>query len=212
MNYTLLKFLKPFFPQELLNIIRKQRDKKQLKKWQKNSCPVPPPHIVKQLTIKEYQQKSGHSTLVETGTYLGEMVEAQKKRFKRIISIELGVDLFIKAQKRFQNDKNITIMQGDSGKVLPLIIKDLNEPSIFWLDGHYSGGSTAKGEKKCPIFEELNSILSDKKLNHILLIDDSRCFVGNEDYPTIEELTKYVKNKNEKYQVEIKNDIIRFEI
>jgi hypothetical protein len=94
--------------------------------------------------------------------------------------------------------------------VLPLIIKDLNEPAIFWLDGHYSSGITAKGDKICPIFEELDSIFNNKPLNHVLLIDDARLFVDEDDYPTIEKLTKYVKNKNNNYQVEVKDDIIRF--
>jgi hypothetical protein len=175
-----------------------------------SGCPLPPPHIIKQNAIKEYQEKYGYTTLIETGTYLGNMVEAQKTRFKKIISIELGVELYEKAKERFKKDQNITLMQGDSGKVLPLIIKDLNEPAIFWLDGHYSSGITAKGDKICPIFEELDSIFNNKPLNHVLLIDDARLFVDEDDYPTIEKLTKYVKNKNNNYQVEVKDDIIRF--
>jgi hypothetical protein len=51
--------------------------------------------------------------------------------------------------------------------VLPLIIKDLNEPAIFWLDGHYSSGITAKGDKICPIFEELDSIFNNSKSRFI---------------------------------------------
>jgi hypothetical protein len=106
----------------------------------------------------------------------------------------------------------VTIVQGDSGKVLPNILLEVNEPVIFWLDGHYSAGITAKGEKECPIFEELDAIFSSKKFNHILLIDDARCFIGEGDYPTIAQLTKYVNSKNEMYQVEVKHDIIRFVI
>jgi hypothetical protein len=143
---------------------------------------------------------------------MGDMVDAQKTRFKNIISIELGVDLFKNASKRFRNDKNVLIVQGDSGKVLSKILLDINEPAIFWLDGHYSAGVTAKGDKECPIFEELSSIFSSKKFNHILLIDDARCFIGKGDYPTIEKLTEYIRSKNEKYQVEIKHDIIRYVI
>jgi hypothetical protein len=114
--------------------------------------------------------------------------------------------------KRFKNDKNVTIVQGDSGKVLPKILKDINEPAIFWLDGHYSAGITAQGDKDCPIYEELDAIFDAKKLDHILLIDDARCFIGNGDYPTIAKLTEYVKSKNPKYQVEVKDDSIRYVI
>jgi len=207
------RILKLFIPQILIDNRRNRRrsnfEKAQIKEWEDSGCPVPPPHIIKRNTIIEYQQKSGFSVLIETGTFLGDMVEAQKTRFEKIISIELDIALFNNATERFKNDKNITIMQGDSGKVLPEILKDIKKPAIFWLDGHYSSGITAKGEKECPIMEELDSILDNKMYNHILLIDDARCFVGEGDYPTVEDLTRFIKSKNEAYQVEIKHDIIK---
>jgi hypothetical protein len=209
MKKTMKKNLRLFLPQFMLNIRRRQIEMKQLKTWKENGCPTPSPHKLKQITITEYQKKYGYTTLVETGTFMGDMVEAQKRNFKKIISVELSIDLFEKAKRRFKKDKNITIMQGDSGKVLQRIIKDINEPIIFWLDGHYSHGITAKGDKECPIYEELDAIFSKNNLDHILLIDDARCFIGENDYPTIKELTEYIKSKNEKCQVEVKHDIIR---
>ena len=209
MNSSTKTFVRELIPLVLLNPLKRQLGKKELKDWKKTGCPTPPPHIVKQNAIAEYQQKYGFSTLVETGTFMGDMVEAQKRRFKKIISIELGVYYFTKAQKRFKNDKNVFLVQGDSGKMLSKIVEELERPSIFWLDGHYSGGKTVKGDKECPIFEELDAIFNQKKFDHVLLIDDARCFRGNNDYPTIQELTEYIKSKNEKYQVEVKHDIIR---
>lgn len=185
-------------------------EKKIFDKWQESGCSIPPPHLIKQMTISEYHQKYKYLILIETGTYMGDMVEAQKTKFKKIISIELGVDLFHKATKRFKNDKNVKIVQGDSGKVLPKILLEINEPVIFWLDGHYSAGITAKGDKECPIFEELDAIFKNNELHHIILIDDAREFIGKGDYPTIEELTEYVKSKNKNYNVEVKHDIIRY--
>ena len=207
-----LKRLKRFVPQCVLNALKRRIENYRLYQWNKNGCPVPPPHIVKQMAIAEYKNKYGYEVLVETGTFMGDMVEAQKKVFRKIYSIELGVDLFEKATKRFKNDKNVTIVQGDSGMVLPNILSEINEPAIFWLDGHYSAGITAKGAKECPIYEELDAIFNSKAFNHILLIDDARCFAGKNDYPTIVQLTEYVKSKNGKYTVEVKHDIIRFVI
>ena len=211
-RFSKLYTISDYLPQWITNPFRKLMDKIALKAWEKNGYPIPPPHIVKQLTIKQYRDNYNYPLFVETGTYKGAMVEAQKKRFKRIISIELGVDLFDKATKRFRNDKNITILHGDSGKVLHEIIPAINEPAIFWLDGHYSFGITAKGDKECPIFEELEAIFNSKNFNHILLIDDARCFIGKGDYPTIDMITEYINNKNEKYQVEVRDDIIRYTI
>ncbi len=199
-------------PQPVLNIRKKKNDQKQLAEWKQNGCPAPSPHIVKQITIQEYREKYQYKLLVETGTYLGDMVEAQKNTFSKIISIELGIDLFNKATRRFRKYKHITILHGDSGDVLPKILPEINEPAIFWLDGHYSSGITAKGNKNCPIFEELDAILSDDELNHVLLIDDARLFIGKGDYPTIEELEKYILDKNDQYKLEVKHDIIRCDI
>jgi len=204
--------LRSFVPFIILNPLKKQLGKVQFKEWKKNNCPVPPPNIVKEITIQEYQQKYGLMTLIETGTFMGDMVEAQKTRFHKIISIELDLKLFAKALKRFKNNRNVTILQGDSGNMLPKVLKEINDPALFWLDGHYSGGITAKGDKECPIFEELDAIFSSKKLNHVLLIDDARHFIGKGDYPTIDKLTEFIRSKNKEYQVEVKHDIIRYTI
>lgn len=209
MNKKIKEILEHFVPQVIHNRLRRQSGERQLVEWKKQGCPVPPPHIVKQITIQKYQQKYGNETLVETGTYFGDMVEAQKAKFKKIVSIELGVHLFEKAQRRFRKDKNVTIVHGDSGKVLHELVDKILEPAIFWLDGHFSAGITAKGDKECPIFEELDAILHNKSFHHVILIDDARCFVGQGDYPTIDELKGYIKTKNEKYFLEVKHDIIR---
>lgn len=205
-----LKFLMPLLPYAVINPVKRSVYKKELEEWNRKGCPVPPPHMVKQLTIAGYQKQYGYQTLVETGTFMGEMVEAQKKNFKEIISIEIGDDLFEQAKKRFRQDKNIRLIHGDSGKMLPQVVTTIKSPAIFWLDGHYSNGITAMGDTECPIFEELDAIFNNNNLDHILLIDDARCFTGENDYPTIEKLTEYVQRKKPLYNVEVKNDIIRY--
>lgn len=210
---SLLKLiLRPFVPRFIFDLLKKQSQKKQIKYWKETGSPLPPPNKVKQAIISKYQKKYQSQLLIETGTFLGDMVEAQKYKFKKIISIELGLELFRAAQKKFIKDKNVLIVQGDSGKVLSDILKNVNEPAIFWLDGHYSAGETAKGDKDCPIFEELEAIFDSKAFNHIILIDDARCFNGQGDYPTIENLTAFIQSKNQNYRAEVENDIIRYTI
>ncbi len=209
MKHIINYILNRFMPQRLRAELKKRE---QLKKWKSEGFPVPAPHIVKQMVIQEYQKRYSIAILVETGTYLGHMIEAQKNIFKKIYSIELGQDLFDKAVDKFKQDRYVLLFQGDSGKVLPEIVSQISEPAIFWLDGHYSEGITAKGEKECPILEELAAIFAHGNYNHVLLIDDARCFTGQGDYPSIDELVGIVKNKNENYQVEVKHDVIRFSI
>lgn len=165
-------------------------------------------HIQKQNIIVEYKNRFGLSILVETGTYLGEMVEAQKNNFVKTYSIELSKKLYKKAKKKFLSEKNIVLLQGDSGKRLSEIVAVLREPALFWLDGHYSGGITALGDKECPVREELASIFTSEH-NHIILIDDASMFNGTHDYPTIEEIKNIITQHNKNYSVEVKDDIIR---
>ena len=166
---------------------------------------------IKQYTIEEFQKKYGYSILIETGTFLGDMVEAQRNNFKRIFSIELQHALAEKARERFRDVDHIKILQGDSGNLLRTILKEVNEPAIFWLDAHYSGGLTAKGDKECPIYQEIDAIFATRE-NHLLLIDDARLFNGEGDYPTIDQLTKYIQDKDPRYKVSVDNDIIIYAV
>jgi len=180
----------------------------QLAEWEKNGRPSPPPHIVKQMVIEEYRKKFQTNILVETGTYLGDMVEAQRNHFEKIYSIELSDKLFKRAKKRFNAYTHISILHGDSGIVLNKLINEIDKPALFWLDGHYSGGITAKAEKECPVPDELEAILKSS-LPHIILIDDARLFNGTHDYPTVEEIKSIITNNGRNYLLEVKDDILR---
>jgi hypothetical protein len=166
---------------------------------------------IKQNVIERFQKECGYNVLIETGTFLGDMVEAQRNNFKKIFSIELQHDLAEKAKKRFRDLDHIKILEGNSGKLLKTILIEVKEPAIFWLDAHYSGGLTARGESECPIYQEIDAIFATKE-NHLLLIDDARLFNGEGDYPEIGQLTKYIQNKDPRYNVSVDNDMIRYVI
>lgn len=202
---------KIFIPNILKEIKKRNKIGKQFIEWDKlgYGYPVPCHRMVKESVINKYQQKYNYKTFIETGTCKGDMIEALKNSFQNIWSIELDDDLYKGAKKRFENEQKITVIKGDSGEILPQIINNLKEPAIFWLDAHYSGGKTAKGNKNTPILEEINAILKNA-YDHIILIDDARSFYSLKDYPTIEELRIYVQSKDNSYIMEVENDIIRF--
>ena len=175
-------------------------------KWELNGKPIPPPNKVKQETVARIAIEKDIDTLVETGTYLGNMIFAQRKNFKKIYSVELSPVFFEKAEKRFKSYKHIKILFGDSSDILPEILKDLKEPTLFWLDGHYSGGETA--ESNCPVLNELEAITSSPII-HEILIDDARCFDGTKGYPSLKEIAQLLSRKVKKYELEVDLDIIR---
>jgi hypothetical protein len=181
------------------------------KAWEKQNKPLPPPHEVKQTIVKEYQKKSGYKILVETGTFHGAMVYAQLNSFDSIYSIELSEFLYKKAVKRFKHSKKVHLYNGDSGEMLGRIVESLTEPAIFWLDGHYSGGVTAKGKTECPIMAELTAIVN-RKQPHILLIDDARHFTGKGDYPAIDDIQRFLTNKAVPFSLAVQYDVIRIEL
>lgn len=179
-----------------------------LRAWQQSGKTGAPPHSVKQKLISAYAKKYGTEILIETGTYLGDMVEAQRKNFSRIYSVELSHELWKKAVIRFSSFPHISILQGDSGKVLKDIMPKLNKPALFWLDGHYSEGITAKGDKETPVLEELETIFSSH-FSHIVLIDDAWCFNGKGDYPSVDQLKNMILQKNPAYKFSVEDQIIR---
>ena len=69
-------------------------------RWYKKGRPFPPPAIYKQETVKQYAKRFSISTFIETGTNIGEMVEATKTIFDRIYSIELDTNLYKTAKKK----------------------------------------------------------------------------------------------------------------
>jgi len=170
---------------------------------------ISPPHIVKQRVIRDYAKKYGLKFLVETGTYYGDMVEAMKADFDKIYSIELSKNLYEICLKRFEGLKNIELIHGDSGIELKYLMNKINQPTLFWLDGHYSGGVTAKGKKDTPIFEELQCIFDTQNREHVIIIDDVRCFGNIPSYPSIEELIDFIELKSSNIDIVIQDDSIR---
>lgn len=187
---------------------RNARERNAVSQWVAAGRPVPPPSLVKQNIVRHYARRFGLRTLVETGTYLGDMVDATQHDFTTIYSIELDRALHDRAKMRFAGHKQIHLLHGDSGAVLPKVLDEIHEPALFWLDGHWSGGITAKGERDTPIVAECEAVLRHHVNGHVILIDDARCFTGENDYPTIAEIRTLFASHS-CMQCEVEADVIR---
>lgn len=183
----------------------KFQQKREFKRWKPGNFPIP--RIQKQQIIKDFQKRFGINVLIETGTYLGEMIFAQKENFHKIFSIEIDHGLYKRAAKIFAPFKHIKIIEGDSSEKLEEVLRSLNGPALFWLDGHFSGGVTSQGYKPTPVLEELKLIMKHKCKKHIILIDDAGIFDGNNGHPKISEIQKIVKHSYENFDLE--DNIIR---
>lgn len=193
----------------LYDLVRPVLQKRQYRSWIRSGKMGAAPSLETQRIVREYAELFSIKTMVETGTFRGDMVNAQRNLFDKIFSIELDENLARKAQKRFRNLKHISIYQGDSVKVLPEIIKQIDVACLFWLDAHFSGGITAKSDVDTPIIKELSCIFDNCYQDYVILIDDARHFVGRNDYPTIEQLKERALQRHPDWNFEVKDDIIR---
>jgi len=170
---------------------------------------LPLPAFVKRSILKRTLLDYKLQTLVETGTQYGDTPWLFRNEVQDIWSIELSPQLAQLARRRFQRFPNIHIIEGDSTNCLAEVTPQLKTPTLFWLDGHYSSGITARGPLECPIYAELQSIFSDCKQRWVVLIDDARAFGTEKDYPALEDLQNFVRSARPNVDFTVENDMIR---
>lgn len=176
--------------------------------WNLRGRPVRSPHLVKQRAVREYARKYHLRTLIETGTYYGEMVAAVKDQFDRVYSIEFDPELARRATKRFASDPRVHILEGDSEKVLPELLKTISEPALFWLDAGYWGWANLARDPQ-RLSAEVEAALSHPACGHVVLMDDARMLDGRNGAPTFEELRSRIAARFPDRSVNLLHDIIR---
>ncbi len=177
--------------------------------WILRGRPSRSPHLLKQKVVREYGEKFALKTLVETGTYYGEMVAAMKGHFARIYSIEYVPALAERATRKFARDEHVRIFCGDSRVVMPEVLALLRGPALFWLDAGYYGWvgiRTKINEQR--LSAELEIILSHP-YPHMILLDDARGLTGQDGIPSVGDVKSYVESNFPQRSVEVKYDIMR---
>lgn len=175
--------------------------------WIIRGRPTRSPHLLKQKVVREYGAKFGLRTLVETGTYYGEMVAAMKSDFGRIYSIEFVPALAKRAARKFGRDEHVRIFCGDSRVIMPEVLALLKRPALFWLDAGYYGWVGKQGDQE-RLSAELEMILSHPH-PHVVLLDDARGLTGRDGVPSVDEVKTYVESKFPLRSVAVEFDIMR---
>ena len=211
MEEPLKYFLERTTPLGTLARTHRQRQlRKKYHRWVRAGAVPPLPNWGKQQVVVEYVRRFAPAVFIETGTYKGKMVYAVMPHVQEIYSIELDPTHYANAHRRFAGYANIHLRQGQSGEVLPTILAEIDQPCLFWLDAHYSGGSTGKGDLNTPIIQELDTILAHTQADsHVILIDDARCFTGENDYPRIQTVEKLILHHRPNWLFAVEDDIIR---
>jgi hypothetical protein len=152
-------------------------------------------------------------SFVETGTWKGETSVWASTIFKNVYTIEAYKPIYDKTISKHGKISNIAFYYGNSKTILTEIIAKLTEPSIFWLDAHFSGEDTFGNNEKCPLMTEI-AIINSSKYENIILIDDFRMFQspqtindGIEEWPNIIDLFNELNKIPNRYII-ILEDII----
>ena len=177
-------------------------------RWMRGGCIGPAPHAIKMSVVRSYLSRYDLKQFVETGTFLGDTLEFIAREGVVCTSIELSEQLHAKAMQRFAGFENVCLIHGNSAQEMPKLLESIKKPTLFWLDGHYSGGFTAKGEQDSPITAELEAICNYPVHGHVILIDDARCFDGTNGYPQLLDLLMEIQRRG-RYNSEVAIDIIR---
>lgn len=105
------------------------------------------------------------------------------------------------------------VREGSSRVVLPQII-DRTIPTLYWLDGHWSGGVTGGADDQCPIIAELTAI-ADGHPDDCILIDDARLFLAppppphsREQWPTYRQIEDAILAQRPSFSVMVAHDVI----
>ena len=151
---------------------------------------------------------------VETGTYKADTSLWASSNFDQVYSIELSPDLYRQTSLKYRNYANINFLNGNSSEILPKIMAEISQPSIFWLDGHWSGDGTAGEENECPLLQEIEAI-NNFGYEKYIFIDNARLFLSPppppnniNHWPTIAEILKKIEQGVPDSYTIVYNDVI----
>lgn len=112
---------------------------------------------------------------VETGTYRGAGATLLAMSFPEVVTIELSDVLAREAAEALAREPRIRVLQGHSVERLAELTS--GAPTLWFLDGHWSGDATAGSDDECPILAEL-TVIAGGHPDDVVVVDDARLFAA----------------------------------
>jgi hypothetical protein len=161
----------------------------------------------------ELRDRLGLTRAIETGTFLGGGTRLLAGIFPTVVTIELAAPLAERARAELADLTDVTVRQGNSRTILPELI-DAERPTLYWLDGHWSGGETAGSDDECPVMDEVAAVAAGNERDCIL-IDDARLFAASpppphdpDAWPTLVELFDALRRARPGHHVTVLRDLV----
>ena len=171
--------------------------------YTKSKCAPPAPHFVKQAVLLRHGTKD--CAWIETGTHIGLTTKLLSSRYREVHTIEPSDKLISIAKMNLRNASNVVFYHGSSEKYLEIALSSVAGDVCLWLDGHYSGAGTFKGDLESPIIFELGLI--EKYLHGlksaVIMIDDIRCsHLDPQNYPSLDFYVQWANRNNLNWIIE----------
>lgn len=145
----------------------------------------------------------------ETGTNEGttpEYIAQGWPWFQRIFTVELKLAAYVYAYQRLSRFPHVECFYDDSVRWLSGFCREPIPPTLFWLDSHWCGPGSARGEQECPLLGELAAIggleakaKAGSRQSHVVVIDDARLFTAPPppphdaaEWPTLDDIKAVV--------------------
>lgn len=140
--------------------------------------------------IRALARRVGAKTLVETGTYLGNTTARVAASFSRVWTIEIDAELHRQASAYLKPRPHVECLLGDASVLLPQVLARPEAVDVLvFLDGHFSGGVTGRGEMDEPACEEIEMMSPFAEKIRGVIVDDFREF-GRGEWPRRSELIR----------------------
>lgn len=147
------------------------------------------------LALRRLKERTGAQCFIETGTYRGVTTARCAPLFSKIVTIELDETLARNAAEALAAFRHIEVIQGDAVQHLDRILArdEMSQVEVF-LDGHFSGGITARGDIPEPAILELELLNQHVTKIAGIIIDDFRLFGTEPGFPTKAQLVSAVES------------------
>jgi hypothetical protein len=159
----------------------------------------------------DLRNRLGLRRAVETGTYRGLTARSLSPIFDEVVTIELMPELHQTAAEALKDRPNVRAIQGHSVEQLREV-RDAHVPTLYFLDGHWSGGETSGVDDECPVLRELDAIGPGNPAD-AFIVDDARLFTSApppphraEQWPTLMEVVDALRAQHPEHHITLLAD------
>ncbi|NBV99652.1 MAG: hypothetical protein EBR67_09150 [Proteobacteria bacterium] len=128
--------------------------------------------------------KTKNKTFIESGTFLGNGIyRAFSVGYEKVYTCDINKEFVENAKKNFFG-KDLIVVNEPSEVAFVEFLSSIDAPSLIWLDGHMMPDENGEirpytvkeNLEYCPLVKEIDIIKKTKIKEHIIVIDDFKCF------------------------------------